>query len=79
MERYWQVLPGLKAALFASVDRPGYCRLQVPVGEINPVIFNHAEFTAFHDGMSAAILNLDSPYPELTATGSSASSMKAIS
>ena len=36
LDRYWRVLPGLKAALFAPADRPGYCRLKVPAGEIKP-------------------------------------------
>ena len=52
LERYWAVLPGLKAALFTPADRPGYSRLNVPVGEIKPTIFNHAEFTAFNDQVS---------------------------
>lgn len=52
LERYWRVLPDLKAALFAPADRPGYCRLKVPVGEIKPSIFGHAEFAAFHDQVS---------------------------
>ena len=52
LDRYWRVLPGLKAALFASADRPGYRRLQVPVGEIKSAIFGHAEFAAFNDQVS---------------------------
>ncbi|MFO1420933.1 MAG: type I restriction-modification system subunit M [Candidatus Competibacteraceae bacterium] len=51
-DRYWRILPGLKAALFAPADRPGYCRLKVPLGEIKPAIFDHAEFAAFHDQVS---------------------------
>ena len=52
LDRYWRVLPGLKATLFASAGRPGYCRLQVPVGEIKSAIFGHAEFAAFNDQVS---------------------------
>jgi type I restriction enzyme M protein len=52
LDRYWRVLPGLKATLFAPADRPGYCRLQVPVGEVKPAIFGHAEFAAFNDRVS---------------------------
>ena len=48
LERYWMVLPSLKVALFAPA-RPGYSRLNVPVAEITPTIFNHAESTAFND------------------------------
>lgn len=51
-DRYWRILPGLKAALFAPADRPGYRQLKIPVGEIKSAIFNHAEFTAFHDQVS---------------------------
>ncbi len=52
LERYWRVLPGLKAALFAPAARPGYRRLNVPVGQIKPAIFGHAEFTAFNGQVS---------------------------
>ncbi len=44
---YWQVLPGVRAALFASL-RPGYARLTLPLSEVKPAIFGHAEFTAFN-------------------------------
>jgi type I restriction enzyme M protein len=45
---YWQVLPGVRAALFASAGRPGYARLTLPLTEVKPAIFGHAEFTAFN-------------------------------
>ncbi len=45
---YWQVLPGLRAALFESAGRPGYARLTLPLPEVKPAIFGHAEFTAFN-------------------------------
>ncbi|HRL77876.1 MAG TPA: class I SAM-dependent DNA methyltransferase [Candidatus Accumulibacter phosphatis] len=44
---YWQVLPGVRAALFESL-RPGYARLKLPLPEVKPAIFGHAEFTAFN-------------------------------
>jgi type I restriction enzyme M protein len=44
---YWQVLPGVRAALFATL-RPGYVRLKLPLPEVKPAIFSHAEFTAFN-------------------------------
>ena len=28
---YWQVLPGVRAALFESAGRPGYARLKLPL------------------------------------------------
>ncbi|MBB6255222.1 HsdM family class I SAM-dependent methyltransferase [Nitrospirillum iridis] len=45
---YWQVLPGLRAALFESAGRSGYARLKLPLPEVKPAIFGHAEFTAFN-------------------------------
>ena len=45
---YWQVLPGVRAALFASAGRPGYANLTLPLPEVKPAIFGHAEFTAFN-------------------------------
>jgi type I restriction enzyme M protein len=47
LEAYWEVLPGVRAALFKKADRPGYCQLKVPVSEIKNTIFNHAEFKDF--------------------------------
>ncbi len=45
---YWQVLPSVRAALFASL-RTGYTRLKLPLVEVKPAIFGHAEFTAFNE------------------------------
>ena len=45
---YWQVLPGVRAALFESAGRPGYARLRLPLPEVRPAILNHPEFTAFN-------------------------------
>jgi type I restriction enzyme M protein len=45
---YWRVLPGVRATLFESAGRPGYARLKLPLAEVKPAIFNHAEFTAFN-------------------------------
>jgi type I restriction enzyme M protein len=44
---YWQVLPGVRAALFESADHPGYARLKLPLPAVKAAIFNDAEFTAF--------------------------------
>jgi len=49
LERYWQVIPGVRAALFEKADRTGYCQLKFPIAEVKPAIFGHAEFTAFND------------------------------
>ena len=45
---YWQVLPGVRAALFESAGRPGYARLRMPLPDVRPAILNHPEFTAFN-------------------------------
>ena len=49
LERYWQVIPSVRAALFKKADRPGYCQLKVAVADIKAAIFGHAEFTAFNE------------------------------
>lgn len=46
---YWKILPGLRASLFESAGRPGYCQLTVPIADVKTTIFNHPEFTAFQD------------------------------
>jgi type I restriction enzyme M protein len=53
LDRYWQVFPGVRAALFAPAERPGYAGLQAPIGEVKAVIFGHAEFTAFNASVTA--------------------------
>src|SRR5213079_1635194 len=47
--RYWHVLPRVRAALFKTADRAGYCQLKLPIADVKPAIFGHAEFTAFND------------------------------
>jgi type I restriction enzyme M protein len=49
LESYWQVIPGVRAALFKDAGRPGYSELKLPIAEVKPAIFGHAEFTAFND------------------------------
>jgi len=45
---YWQVFPGVREALFAPVDRPGYSQPRVETSQIKASIFAHPEFTAFN-------------------------------
>jgi type I restriction enzyme M protein len=47
--RYWKVIPGVRDALFEKADRAGYCQLRVPIAEVKPGIFGHAEFTTFNN------------------------------
>jgi type I restriction enzyme M protein len=48
---YWQVLPGVRKALFEPFDatgrRPGYARLKPALNEVKAAIFGHAEFATF--------------------------------
>ena len=52
LDRYWQVIPGVRAALFKEADRPGYCQLQLTIAEVKPAIFGHAQFTAFSESVT---------------------------
>ena len=45
-------MPALRAALFDTL-RPGYARLTLPLAEVKPAIFGHAEFTAFQAQVNA--------------------------
>ncbi|MEN9634680.1 MAG: hypothetical protein RL077_3084 [Verrucomicrobiota bacterium] len=47
LAHYWQVIPGVRAALFKPA-RAGYSQLRIPATEIKPAIFGHPEFTAFN-------------------------------
>ncbi|MGH8085649.1 MAG: N-6 DNA methylase [Lysobacter sp.] len=47
LDAYWRVLPNVREALFASAGRPGYAQLALPMAEVKPAIFGHAEFAAF--------------------------------
>lgn len=47
LKSYWSILPEVRNALFEPADRPGYCQLRVPIGDIKPTIFGHSEFAAF--------------------------------
>jgi type I restriction enzyme M protein len=49
LERYWQVFPGVRTALFKKGDRAGYSQLRIPAAEIKTTIFGHAEFTAWSE------------------------------
>jgi type I restriction enzyme M protein len=53
LSRYWEVLPSVRAGLFKPADRPGYSQPTVAPSEVKATIFNHAEFTAFNQTVSA--------------------------
>jgi type I restriction enzyme M protein len=57
---YWQVLPGVRATLFESMDateRPGYAHLKLPLPEVKPAIFGHAEFTTFNQAATQRFID----------------------
>jgi type I restriction enzyme M protein len=52
LRAYWQVCPGLQAALFQA-NRPGYLDLAAPKAELKAAIGQHPEFMAYSAQMSA--------------------------
>lgn len=46
LREYWDVCPGLEAALFSEC-RPGYVDLRIAKADIKTTIFDHPEFTTF--------------------------------
>jgi type I restriction enzyme M protein len=56
LAEYWQVLPGVRAALFEPFDpsgqRAGYTRLKLPLSEVRAAILEHPEFDAFRQGIT---------------------------
>jgi len=49
LDRYWQVIPAVRAALFKKSTHPGYCELTS--ADVKPAIFGHPEFAAFKTGV----------------------------
>jgi len=49
LHAYWDVIPGVRAALFEKTAHRGYSQLRVPAAEIKATIFGHSEFTAFNE------------------------------
>ncbi len=49
LDRYWQVLPDVRASLFKKANRPGYSQLRVNATDVKATIFGHPEFTAWSD------------------------------
>jgi type I restriction enzyme M protein len=48
LDRYWQVIPSIRTALFKATDRPGYSQLKEAVADMKTTIFGHVEFMAFN-------------------------------
>ena len=52
LDAYWQVFPNVRRALFEPAAWPGYAQMRLPSGEVKGAIFEHGEFTAFHESAS---------------------------
>ena len=52
LNAYWEVLPSLRVQLFEAGERAGYSRMKVAAPQVKPTIFNHPEFTAFHQSIT---------------------------
>jgi type I restriction enzyme M protein len=52
LDRYWDTIPGVRAALFDSAGRPGYSKLRLPIAEVKSAILDHAEFTRFKESIN---------------------------
>ncbi|MEW6363228.1 MAG: type I restriction-modification system subunit M [Acidobacteriota bacterium] len=52
LDRFWQVIPGVRITLFEAAGRPGYSRLRLPIAEVKPAILRHAEFTTFTESVN---------------------------
>ena len=53
LNAYWEVLPSLRVQLLEAGERAGYSRIKVDASQVKPTIFNHPEFTAFHQSITA--------------------------
>jgi type I restriction enzyme M protein len=51
LDRYWQVIPSVRATLFKKADRSGYSQLKVAASDIKAAIFGHVEFTAYNESV----------------------------
>ncbi len=47
LDRFWTVLPSVRAELFEAGDRPGYLAPRLEATEVKPMILGHAEFEAY--------------------------------
>ena len=53
LNAYWKVLPSLQVQLFEAGARAGYSQMKVEASQVKPTIFNHPEFSAFHQTITA--------------------------
>src|SRR5690554_6898612 len=57
LNRFWEVYPTIKTALFSPSDRPNYSDLKVAKDKIKDSIFEHPEFVAFSQEMDALFMD----------------------
>ena len=57
LNRYWQVIPGVRAMLFEKFNRPGYYQIRLPIAGVKPAILGHSEFTTFNDAATDIFAN----------------------
>lgn len=55
LQKYWDVYPTMKEALFKTNGREGYYDLKVEKDKIKEVIFNHQEFILYSEEVNAII------------------------
>lgn len=53
LNAYWKVLPSLQVQLFEAGARAGYSQMKVDASQVKPTIFNHPEFSAFNQDITA--------------------------
>ena len=57
LHAYWEVIPGVRAALFKKTAHRGYSQLRIPAADIKATIFGHGEFTAFNESATKLFAN----------------------
>ncbi len=55
LDRYWNVLPGLRQALFAPGSREGYTEARTPVDEMRSVVLEHGAFRAYRERVTVTL------------------------
>jgi type I restriction enzyme M protein len=52
LDSYWKIIPTVRAELFESAGREGYCQVKVSTAEVKPTIFDHDEFKEFTESVN---------------------------
>ncbi len=63
---FWEVFPTIRSLLFEKTAHTGYSQLRIPLVDIKPAIFGHAEFAAFNTTATKLFIKWKtSNYPKL--------------